>query len=59
MALTHRIFEEFTFDPVATSVSTPPEQVLQEKRGVCRFCPSGDRLFAFRRLTRALYQRLY
>ncbi|WP_462183092.1 transglutaminase family protein, partial [Klebsiella variicola] len=35
-ALTHRIFEEFTFDPIATSVSTPPEQVLQEKRGVCQ-----------------------
>lgn len=36
LALTHRIFQEFTFDPVATSVSTPPEQVLQEKRGVCQ-----------------------
>lgn len=33
---THKIFQEFTFDPAATSVSTPPEQVLQEKRGVCQ-----------------------
>lgn len=38
-ALTHRIFEEFTFDPIATSVSTPPEQVLQEKRGSVRILP--------------------
>lgn len=36
MDFTHRIFTEFTFDPVATSVTTPPEQVLQEKRGVCQ-----------------------
>lgn len=33
---THQIFEEFTFDPVATTVSTPPEEVLEEKRGVCQ-----------------------
>lgn len=32
----HKIFQEFTFDPVATTVSTPPEQVLAEKRGVCQ-----------------------
>lgn len=32
----HKIFQEFTFDPVATTVSTPPEQVLEEKRGVCQ-----------------------
>ncbi|MFZ4255574.1 transglutaminase-like domain-containing protein [Raoultella terrigena] len=36
MDFTHRIFTEFTFDPVATSVTTPPEQVLEEKRGVCQ-----------------------
>lgn len=36
MALTHRIFTGFTFDPVATSVTTPPEQVLEERRGVCQ-----------------------
>jgi transglutaminase-like putative cysteine protease len=32
----HKIFQEFTFDPVATTISTPPEQVLEEKRGVCQ-----------------------
>lgn len=32
----HKIFQEFTFDPIATTVSTPPEQVLAEKRGVCQ-----------------------
>ncbi len=36
MDFTHQIFEEFTFDPAATSVSTPPEQVLKDKRGVCQ-----------------------
>ena len=36
MDFTHKIFEEFAFDPTATSVSTPPEQVLEEKRGVCQ-----------------------
>ncbi|WP_024870537.1 transglutaminase family protein [Tolumonas lignilytica] len=36
MAFTNKIFDEFTFDPVATTVSTPPEQVLTEKRGVCQ-----------------------
>ena len=35
-ALTHRIFSEFTFDPVATDVSTSPAEVLQQKRGVCQ-----------------------
>ncbi len=33
---THKIFNEFTFDPTATSVSTPVDQVLKEKRGVCQ-----------------------
>ncbi|RDL44305.1 transglutaminase family protein [Marinomonas piezotolerans] len=33
---TQKIFNEFTFDPTATSVSTPVEQVLLEKRGVCQ-----------------------
>lgn len=35
-ALMHRIFEEFTYDPEATSVSTPLDQVLAERRGVCQ-----------------------
>ncbi len=30
------IFTDFTFDPSATNVSTPPEQVLKEKKGVCQ-----------------------
>lgn len=36
LLLMQRVFEDFTFDPVATSVSSPPEQVLEEKRGVCQ-----------------------
>jgi transglutaminase-like putative cysteine protease len=58
-ALTHRIFEEFTFDPIATSVSTRQSRSYRKSGGLSGFCPSGDRLPAFRRLTRALYQRLY
>ena len=34
--LTRRIFEEFTFDPTATDISTPVETVLKLKRGVCQ-----------------------
>ncbi|MCD8534089.1 MAG: transglutaminase family protein [Verrucomicrobia bacterium] len=30
------IFEEFEFDPTATSVSTPLEKVLEMKKGVCQ-----------------------
>ena len=33
---TDRIFHEFKFDPQATTVATPVERVLQEKRGVCQ-----------------------
>ncbi len=36
MEFTKKIFEEFAFDPSATNVTTPPEQVLKEKRGVCQ-----------------------
>lgn len=36
VAFMHKIFQEFKFDPTATSVSTPAEQVLKEKRGVCQ-----------------------
>ncbi|MDR1936153.1 MAG: transglutaminase family protein, partial [Candidatus Accumulibacter sp.] len=35
-ALMARIFEEFTFDPKATSVATPVLEVLEKKRGVCQ-----------------------
>lgn len=34
--LNHRIFKEFTFDSTATVVSTPLEEVLKLKRGVCQ-----------------------
>lgn len=34
--LTRRIFEDFSFDPAATDVSTPVEQVLASRRGVCQ-----------------------
>ncbi|MDY0012608.1 MAG: transglutaminase family protein [Rhodocyclaceae bacterium] len=35
-ALMGRIFEEFTFDPEATDVSTPVTDVFATKRGVCQ-----------------------
>jgi transglutaminase-like putative cysteine protease len=34
--LGERFASDFTFDPHATSISTPVEQVLQERRGVCQ-----------------------
>jgi transglutaminase-like putative cysteine protease len=34
--LTRRIHEEFSFDPTATTVATPLEAVLQNRRGVCQ-----------------------
>lgn len=34
--LNQRIFSEFTYDPLATDVSTPLAEVLREKRGVCQ-----------------------
>jgi len=34
--LSQRIYREFIFDPKATSVSTPLDEVLQNKRGVCQ-----------------------
>jgi transglutaminase-like putative cysteine protease len=34
--LTQRIFKEFKFDPKATDVSTPLDEVLENKRGVCQ-----------------------
>ncbi len=36
MHLTRRIFEEFTFDPKATDISTPVARVLETRRGVCQ-----------------------
>jgi transglutaminase-like putative cysteine protease len=34
--LTARIHQDFRFDSKATSVRTPPEEVLRKKRGVCQ-----------------------
>lgn len=34
--LTHRIFDDFTYDPRATTVHTPITQVLKDRRGVCQ-----------------------
>jgi len=34
--LIRRIFTEFTYDPRATEVSTPIDEVLKKKRGVCQ-----------------------
>jgi transglutaminase-like putative cysteine protease len=34
--LTHRLYTDFTYDPRATSVSTPLHDVLQARRGVCQ-----------------------
>jgi transglutaminase-like putative cysteine protease len=31
-----KIFDEFEFDPEATTVSTPVMEVLENKRGVCQ-----------------------
>lgn len=36
MDLNERIHHEFQFDPTATTVSTPLEQVLRQRRGVCQ-----------------------
>lgn len=33
---TQKIFDEFTFDPNATTVATPLEQVLAQRSGVCQ-----------------------
>jgi transglutaminase-like putative cysteine protease len=34
--LTHRIFTEFLFDSYATTIDTPPLEVLEKRRGVCQ-----------------------
>jgi transglutaminase-like putative cysteine protease len=34
--LTRRIYEEFRFDPTATTASTPVEEVFEARRGVCQ-----------------------
>ena len=34
--LMHRIHQDFTYDPAATTVATPLAQVLADRRGVCQ-----------------------
>lgn len=34
--LTERIYQDFTYDPHSTNVSTPLSEVLEHKRGVCQ-----------------------
>ena len=34
--LNQRIFDDFTFDPTATDISTPISQVMKQRRGVCQ-----------------------
>jgi transglutaminase-like putative cysteine protease len=34
--LTRRIFEDFIYDPAATTVATPLEEVWEKRRGVCQ-----------------------
>ena len=34
--LNHRIHEDFEFDPIATVISTPLSEVLEQRRGVCQ-----------------------
>ena len=34
--LTRRIFEDFQYDPKATTIATPTEQVWRNRRGVCQ-----------------------
>jgi transglutaminase-like putative cysteine protease len=36
MHLNQKIFEEFDYEPLATTVSTPLAQVMRERRGVCQ-----------------------
>jgi transglutaminase-like putative cysteine protease len=34
--LTHRIHQDFRYDPAATTITTPVRRVLHERRGVCQ-----------------------
>ncbi|MCY4043957.1 MAG: transglutaminase family protein [Cellvibrionales bacterium] len=36
IALNHKIFTEFIYDPAFTSIATPLSEVLEHKRGVCQ-----------------------
>lgn len=34
--LTHRVYEDFEYDPRATTISTPVEHVFESRKGVCQ-----------------------
>lgn len=36
MALTQKIYSEFTYSPQATTIATPIDEVMQNKQGVCQ-----------------------
>lgn len=36
MDLTRRIHDEFAYDPTATDIATPVQQVMRDRRGVCQ-----------------------
>ncbi len=36
MDLTHRIYKEFTYSPQSTTIATPLEEVLRQRKGVCQ-----------------------
>ena len=57
--LVQRIYQEFTYEPEATTVSTPLGEVLDHRQGVCQdFCACGYRLSTHARHRRTLRQRL-
>lgn len=36
LELTHRIFQDFAYDPAATTVTTPVAEILEKRAGVCQ-----------------------
>ena len=57
--LTRRIFSDFKYDPKATTVATPLEEVWEKRQGrLPGFCASGDLLPAFAWFAGALRKRL-
>ena len=55
----HRIHTEFAYKPGATSVTTPVDEVFDQREGVCQdFAHLGDRLPAVDRAAGPLRQRL-
>ncbi len=55
----HYIYTEFTYDPDATSVSTPIDDVIAQRHGVLpRLCPSANRRPTVLRIGRTLREWL-